>query len=87
MFRCSGVKFGDRHGIPLTLEWSTSSPHDMILAGCHDGTVALWKFSSAGSSADTRPLLCFSADTAPVRAISWAPVERFVAIVEFFCSF
>lgn len=75
MFRCSGVKFGDRHGIPLTLEWSTSSPHDMILAGCHDGTVALWKFSSAGSSADTRPLLCFSADTAPVRAISWAPVE------------
>ena len=27
------------NSIPLTLEWSASSPHDMILAGCHDGVV------------------------------------------------
>lgn len=25
--------------IPLTLEWSPSAPHDLILTGCHDGTV------------------------------------------------
>lgn len=27
------------NSIPLTLEWSTSTPHDLLLAGCHDGTV------------------------------------------------
>lgn len=74
VFRCSMLKCGDRHSIPLTLEWSTSSPHDLILAGCHDGMVALWKFSADGPLKDTRPLLCFSADTVPIRALAWAPV-------------
>ncbi|KAJ6911714.1 hypothetical protein NC652_022099 [Populus alba x Populus x berolinensis] len=46
-----------------------------FLAGCHDGTVALWKFSASGASGDTRPLLCFSADTVPIRAIAWVPSE------------
>lgn len=27
------------YSIPLTVEWSPSMPHDLILAGCHDGTV------------------------------------------------
>ncbi|XP_052172689.1 LOW QUALITY PROTEIN: uncharacterized protein LOC127788456 [Diospyros lotus] len=75
IFRCSKLKCGDRQSIPLTVEWSTSSPHDLILAGCHDGVVALWKFSASGISEDTRPLLCFSADTVPIRALAWAPFE------------
>ncbi|XP_010242589.1 PREDICTED: uncharacterized protein LOC104586906 isoform X2 [Nelumbo nucifera] len=75
VFRCSKLKCGDRQSIPLTMEWSPSAPHDLILAGCHDGTVALWKFFPGGSSQDTRPLLCFSADTVPIRALSWAPDE------------
>ncbi|KAI3746249.1 hypothetical protein L6452_08673 [Arctium lappa] len=74
IFRCSMLKCGDRQSIPLTLEWSTSSPHDLILAGCHDGVVALWKFSADGPLKDTRPLLCFTADTVPIRALAWAPV-------------
>ncbi|PIA40487.1 hypothetical protein AQUCO_02500296v1 [Aquilegia coerulea] len=73
VFRCSKLKSGDRHSIPLTVEWSTASPHDLLLAGCHDGTVALWKFSVSCLSQDTRPLLCFSADTLPIRALAWAP--------------
>ncbi|TXG58302.1 hypothetical protein EZV62_016131 [Acer yangbiense] len=75
VFRCSKLNCGGIQSIPLTVEWSTSHPHDFLLAGCHDGTVALWKFSASDSSKDTRPLLCFSADTVPVRAVAWAPVE------------
>ncbi|XP_043687934.1 uncharacterized protein LOC122639171 [Telopea speciosissima] len=75
VFRCSKLKFGDRQSLPITVEWSPLSPHDLILAGCHDGTVALWKFSARHSSEDTRPLLCFSADKVPIRALSWAPDE------------
>ncbi|KAL7617978.1 hypothetical protein Lser_V15G01927 [Lactuca serriola] len=74
VFMCSKLKCGDRQSIPLTLEWSTSAPHDLILAGCHDGVVALWKFSTNDSSIDTKPLLCFSADTVPIRALKWAPL-------------
>ncbi|XP_019152946.1 PREDICTED: uncharacterized protein LOC109149566 isoform X2 [Ipomoea nil] len=75
VFRCSMLKCGDRQSIPLTVEWSISSSCDMILAGCHDGVVALWKFSISNSSKDTRPLLCFSADTVPIRSLAWAPFE------------
>ncbi|KAK6139900.1 hypothetical protein DH2020_026345 [Rehmannia glutinosa] len=83
VFRCSKLKCGDRQSIPLTVEWSVSSPHDMILAGCHDGVVALWKFSVTDSltgsyasfSSETRPLLSFSADTGPIRTLAWAPIE------------
>ncbi|XP_057984863.1 uncharacterized protein LOC110640094 isoform X3 [Hevea brasiliensis] len=75
VFRCSIAKRGEIQSIPLTVEWSTSCPHDYLLAGCHDGTVALWKFSASGSSGDTRPLLRFSADTVAIRAVAWAPVE------------
>ncbi|KAK4419352.1 hypothetical protein Salat_2348100 [Sesamum alatum] len=75
VFRCSMLKCGDRQSIPLTLEWSVSSPHDKILAGCHDGVVALWKFSVTDPLKETRPLLSFSADTGPVRSLAWAPVQ------------
>ncbi|XP_023644407.1 uncharacterized protein LOC17897890 isoform X2 [Capsella rubella] len=75
VFKCSNLKCGDMQSIPLTLEWSTSKNPDFLLAGCHDGTVALWKFSTTTSSEDTRPLLFFSADTAPIRAVAWAPGE------------
>ncbi|KAJ0083339.1 hypothetical protein Patl1_30048 [Pistacia atlantica] len=76
VFRCSMLKCGGIQSFPLTVEWSTSHPHDYLLAGCHDGSVALWKFSARGSSEDTRPLLCFSADTVPIRTVAWAPTER-----------
>ncbi|KAK1276570.1 hypothetical protein QJS04_geneDACA011783 [Acorus gramineus] len=75
VFKCTKVKCGGRQSIPLVIEWSPSAPHDLILAGCHDGTVALWKFSTMGASQDTRPLLCFTADTAPIRSVGWAPDE------------
>nr|GEU38693.1 AT hook, DNA-binding motif-containing protein [Tanacetum cinerariifolium] len=74
VFRCVMLKCGDRQSIPLTMEWSTASPHDLILAGCHDGMVALWKFSANSSLEDTRPLIFFSADILPIRALAWAPV-------------
>ncbi|OMO89342.1 hypothetical protein CCACVL1_07901 [Corchorus capsularis] len=73
VFKCSKLKCGDIQSIPLTVEWSTSPPHDYLLAGCHDGMVALWKFSASASPKDTRPLLCFSADTVPIRSVAWAP--------------
>ncbi|KAL6125284.1 hypothetical protein ACLB2K_073343 [Fragaria x ananassa] len=90
VFRCSILKSGDKKSIPLTVDWSASPPHDYLMAGYHDGTitlpapsegslsliqVAMWKFSASNASQDTRPLLCFSADTNPIRALSWAPVE------------
>ncbi|CAN0914960.1 General transcription factor 3C polypeptide 2 [Linum grandiflorum] len=75
VFRCSVPQSGQVKSIPLTVEWSYSQPHDYLLVGCHDGTVALWKFFTNGSAGDTRPLLCFSAETGPVRAITWAPAE------------
>ncbi|KAG9139067.1 hypothetical protein Leryth_022569 [Lithospermum erythrorhizon] len=49
VFRCSKLNSGDRQSIPLTVGWSASSPHDIVIAGCHDGLVALWKFSAAVS--------------------------------------
>ncbi|XP_027173234.1 uncharacterized protein LOC113772936 [Coffea eugenioides] len=77
VFRCPTIKRGGRQSIPLTLEWSASSPHDIILAGCHDGVVALWKFCATGSLQETRPLLCFSADTVTIRALTWVPVSSY----------
>ncbi|KAF4381482.1 hypothetical protein G4B88_029837 [Cannabis sativa] len=75
VFKGSILKSGGIQSIPLTVEWSTSPPHEYLLVGCHDGTVAIWKFSENVSSKETRPLLCFSADTAPIRSVGWAPVE------------
>ncbi|KAL0794990.1 hypothetical protein Bca101_066367 [Brassica carinata] len=75
VFKCSILKCGDSQSIPLTVEWSSLGNPDFLLAGCHDGTVALWKFSITKSSEDTRPLLFFSADTSPIRAVAWAPCE------------
>ncbi|XP_040953808.1 uncharacterized protein [Gossypium hirsutum] len=65
VFKCSKLKCGDIQSIPLTVEWSTSPPHDYLLAGCHDGMVALWKFSASGSPKIN--------DTAPIRSVAWAP--------------
>ncbi|XP_022934486.1 uncharacterized protein LOC111441649 isoform X2 [Cucurbita moschata] len=74
-FRCSMLRSADTQSIPLTVEWSPTPPYDYLLAGCHDGTVALWKFSASSTAEDTRPLLRFSADTVPIRAVAWAPSE------------
>ncbi|CAO1944348.1 unnamed protein product [Urochloa humidicola] len=73
VFRCLKVKCGNRQSIPLTVDWSPSPPHDMILAGCHDGTVALWNFSINLSSQDSKPFMCVTAESVPIRALSWAP--------------
>uniref|UniRef100_A0A0A0LGM2 Uncharacterized protein n=1 Tax=Cucumis sativus TaxID=3659 RepID=A0A0A0LGM2_CUCSA len=75
IFRCSRLRTTNTQSIPLTVEWSRTPPYDYLLAGCHDGTVALWKFSANSSCEDTRPLLRFSADTVPIRAVAWAPSE------------
>ncbi|CAL0299349.1 unnamed protein product [Lupinus luteus] len=77
VFKCSILKRGGLQSIPLTVEWSVTPPHDYLLVGCHDGTVALWKFSKNASSKcdDTKPILCFSADTVPIRAVAWAPFD------------
>jgi len=55
------------------VDWSPSPPHDMILAGCHDGTVALWNFSTNPSSQDSKPFMCVTAESGPIRALCWAP--------------
>ncbi|KAH7553387.1 hypothetical protein JRO89_XS12G0006200 [Xanthoceras sorbifolium] len=39
VFRCSKLKCGGIQSIPLTMEWSSSHPHDFLLAGCHDGMI------------------------------------------------
>ncbi|XP_051116469.1 uncharacterized protein LOC127241453 isoform X2 [Andrographis paniculata] len=74
VFKCSKLKCGNRQSIPLTVEWSVLSSNDMILAGCHDGVVVLWKFSVTDSLTETKPLLSFSADSGPIRTLAWAPV-------------
>ncbi|XP_038708010.1 uncharacterized protein LOC120003150 isoform X1 [Tripterygium wilfordii] len=48
--------------------------HTGILISSRYCQVVLWKFSAGGSTGDTKPLLCFSADTVPIRAVAWAPV-------------
>ncbi|KAL3628329.1 hypothetical protein CASFOL_027375 [Castilleja foliolosa] len=75
VFRSSKLICGDKQSIPLTMEWSVSSLGDMILAGCHDGVVALWKFTVTDQLTETRPLLCFSAETGPIRTLAWAPIQ------------
>lgn len=75
VFRCSMLRTANTQSIPLTVEWSLTPPYDYLLVGCHDGTVALWKFSANSTCKDTRPLLRFSADTVPIRAVAWAPSE------------
>ncbi|KAF2953401.1 hypothetical protein DAI22_01g406200 [Oryza sativa Japonica Group] len=71
VFSSAKVKCGNRQSIPLTVDWSPS--HDMILAGCHDGTVALWKFSANLSFQGSKPFMCVTAESAPIRTVSWAP--------------
>eukprot|EP01018_Ginkgo_biloba_P041244 Gb_00076 [translate_table: standard] len=66
VFKCSKLQSGGRQSIPLALEWSTSSPHDLLLAGCYDGMIALRKLSPKASS---------SQDSLPIRALEWAPNE------------
>ncbi|KXG33730.1 uncharacterized protein LOC8062105 isoform X1 [Sorghum bicolor] len=73
VFRCVKVKCRNRQSIPLTVDWSPTPPHDMILAGCHDGTVALWNFSMNLPTQDSKPFMCVTADSVPIRALSWAP--------------
>lgn len=76
VFKCSKLESDGHQSIPLTLEWSTSAPHDLLLAGCHDGTVAVWKFTpKALSTQDVKPIICFTADALAIRALAWAPNE------------
>ncbi|KAF3776474.1 hypothetical protein EJ110_NYTH48179 [Nymphaea thermarum] len=39
VFKCSKLLRGDSQSIPLTLEWSRAVPNDLLLVGCHDGTI------------------------------------------------
>ncbi|KAK7392586.1 hypothetical protein VNO78_21029 [Psophocarpus tetragonolobus] len=77
VFKCSMLKRGGLQSIPLTVEWSVAPPHDYLIAGCHDGTVALWKFCTNSSSKcdDTKPVLIFGGDTVPIRTVAWAPFD------------
>jgi hypothetical protein len=43
IFWCSELYSAGHQSIPLAVEWSTWAPHDMLVAVCHDGTVAVWK--------------------------------------------
>jgi general transcription factor 3C polypeptide 2 len=46
----------------------------MLVAVCHDGTVAVWKvFPALSPLQETRPLLFFTADSQPLRAVAWVP--------------
>ncbi|KAK6944015.1 hypothetical protein RJ641_025117 [Dillenia turbinata] len=92
VFRCSELRCGGRQSIPLTLEWSSSFPHDLILAGCHDGTVAVWKFSTTGSSKGMlvpilfsicdpfRPLWEFSPSQRIIYSLDWLPDPRCIIL-------
>ncbi|KAL6614133.1 hypothetical protein ACP70R_036403 [Stipagrostis hirtigluma subsp. patula] len=70
---CQSEMWEQTKVIPLAVDWSPSPPHDMILAGCHDGTVALWNFSTNLSSQEAKPFMCVTAESVPIRALSWAP--------------
>ncbi|KAI4384890.1 hypothetical protein MLD38_002978 [Melastoma candidum] len=69
------IRSGGMQSLPLAVEWSVSDSQEYLLAGCHDGTVALWKFSVSDQLKDTKPLLCFTADKFPIRSVAWAPHE------------
>eukprot|EP00252_Welwitschia_mirabilis_P020039 TRINITY_DN4807_c0_g1_i1.p1 TRINITY_DN4807_c0_g1~~TRINITY_DN4807_c0_g1_i1.p1 ORF type:complete len:832 (+),score=159.81 TRINITY_DN4807_c0_g1_i1:101-2497(+) len=76
VFNCSKLQSAGHQSIPLTLEWSNASPHDLLLVGCHDGTVAMWKFSiNTSLNQDRRPLVSFIADSLAIRTLAWAPTE------------
>ncbi|CAM6093166.1 unnamed protein product [Calypogeia fissa] len=73
IFRCSDLESGGHKSIPLSLEWSTWDPHDLILVGFHDATVGLWKFFPSSKGKGARPLMFFTADSLPLRSVAWAP--------------
>lgn len=73
VFRWADVRSGGHKSIPLSLEWSTWDPHDLILVGFHDATVGLWKFFSNPQQPEARPLMFFTADSLPLRSVAWAP--------------
>ncbi|KAL2642310.1 hypothetical protein R1flu_009897 [Riccia fluitans] len=73
VFRCSSLHKRGQKSIPVSLEWSTWDPHDRLLVGYHDASVAVWKFVPKFPATDTRPLMFFRADSLPLRSVAWAP--------------
>ncbi|CAL8469549.1 g9090 [Coccomyxa elongata] len=72
--------------LPSVVEWLPSAPHDLLLAGYWDGSVALWRLAAAkGSEAAAQKapeqavclelLLHMPALDGPVRGLAWAPRE------------
>ncbi|GAQ88761.1 hypothetical protein KFL_004570030 [Klebsormidium nitens] len=72
-FRTGHATLGRR--LPLTLEWSPCAPSNLLLAGCHDGTVVLWRVpdTKPSSSDHVFPLACFKAEDTPLRSLAWVP--------------
>ncbi|KAG0585438.1 hypothetical protein KC19_2G011500 [Ceratodon purpureus] len=76
IFRSSDLQSNGHKSIPLSVEWSTWAPHDMLLVGCHDGTVAVFKvFPCSAPLQESRPLLFFTADFMTLRTVAWAPAN------------
>nr|XP_024357729.1 general transcription factor 3C polypeptide 2-like isoform X2 [Physcomitrium patens] len=74
IFHSSELQSNGHKSIPLAVEWSTWAPHDMLLVGCHDGTVAVFRvFPYPTPLEESRPLLFFTADSMTLRTIAWAP--------------
>lgn len=71
--------------MPSRVDWLPEPPHDLLLIGCWDGSVAVAKLQPGSgqrdggvSDADAPPLgmhvlLHFPADTQPLRAVRWLP--------------
>ena len=57
----------ERKSIPSSLAWYPKKPHDLLLVGCWDGKVAVFKHHRE----EMCLLSCFSADIHPIRSVSW----------------
>ncbi|BDA44713.1 probable general transcription factor 3C polypeptide 2 [Coccomyxa sp. Obi] len=70
--------------LPSVVEWLPSAPHDLLLAGYWDGSVAMWRLATGGDAAAQKGpeqavclelLLHMPALDGPVRGLAWAPRE------------
>ncbi len=70
--------------LPSLVDWLPAAPHDLLLVGCWDGSVAVARLAPSagrapgpgGVAAGGAELLAhFPADTLPLRAARWAPAR------------
>ncbi|KAK9908112.1 hypothetical protein WJX75_002889 [Coccomyxa subellipsoidea] len=63
--------------LPNVAEWLPRAPHDLLLVGFWDGTVALWRVLGSETKEALRMelLLHMPAQDGPVRGLAWAPPE------------